>query len=170
MCSVREGARTVSLTNMRDEQKVIAGWIERIATAKGWSYAEWAKKAELGAATTITRALKPDYESVTSIPTLHQLAVAADRPSVLDFLAKDVSSDAGDALPTVEQLEEMVRLALMEVQPGAKLADYPPIVASSIRDQLELLQAHGVGDPVDSIRPGKGTSPGKGAQPDAPTT
>jgi len=72
-------------------------------------------------------------------------------------------------IPSVEQLEEMVRLALMEVQPGARLADYPPIVASSLHDQLELLQAHGVGQAGDR-RSGKAISPGTGVRPRAPTS
>src|SRR5690606_12925240 len=59
---------------------------------KGWSWQKWAEEAELGAATTVSRAVKDDYGSVTKIETLHALARAANVPSVLDFLEGDAVS------------------------------------------------------------------------------
>jgi len=48
-----------------------------------------------------------------------------------------------DLLPSESDLEQMVALALQEVPAGSRLADYPPIVASSLRDQLRLYLKHG---------------------------
>lgn len=77
----------------------------------------------------------------------------------------DDAPDERIDIPSVEQLEAMVRLALMEVQPGARLADYPPIVASSLRDQLGLLQAGGGIQPDDEQPVGLAIILGTGARP-----
>jgi hypothetical protein len=50
-----------------------------------WSAERWAHEADL-APTTVTRAMSPNYKSVSSVPTLHALARAAGVPSIIDFL------------------------------------------------------------------------------------
>jgi len=87
---------------MEDAQKVIAKWMEFCLARSGLSAADWATKANLNP-TTVSRAMKSNYGSVTSVKTLHALAGAMSMPSVLDFL----SAQAIDrALPdiTVELL------------------------------------------------------------------
>jgi len=91
---------------MQPEQKVIARWIERIAKAKGWTLGKWASEAGLGAATTLTRAIKEDYRSVTTVTTLHALARAAQVPSVLDFLDGGAVS-AGALRPLLSELMQL---------------------------------------------------------------
>lgn len=107
MCSMNGSPAECYSICMKPEQKIIARWIQRVAAKKGWSYLTWANAAKLGAATTITRALKEDYQSVTSVTTLHALARSAGEPSVLDFLEGKAFSAA--ALRPV--LSELLQLA-----------------------------------------------------------
>lgn len=99
------------------------------------------------------------YESGKRRPrqaTLEAIAVALDcTPGEL----LDGEHD-GPSLPNEADLEQMVALALQEVPAGSRLADYPPIVASSLRDQLRLYLKHGgfqsssdVGTAPDTILP-----------------
>lgn len=108
MCSVNASYAQCYLAGMQPEQQVIAKWLERVRAKRGWSWNEWAKSAKIGAATTLSRAVKEDYGSVTKIETLHALARAANEPSVLDFLEGDAVSVAG--LKTI--LAELLPLAL----------------------------------------------------------
>lgn len=72
----------------------------------------------------------------------------------------------GDALPSEADFARMIASAMQEVPPGSRLADYPPIVASNLRDQLELFLKHG------GFRGSAEDAPaqGQGAQPRDPTT
>jgi L-alanine-DL-glutamate epimerase-like enolase superfamily enzyme len=64
---------------MRDEQKPIAAWIERTLIEKKWTAYRWAKETKgKVSATTITRATDEEYESITSIRVLSDLATAAN--------------------------------------------------------------------------------------------
>lgn len=91
---------------MLPEQTVIARWMERIRTRKGWNWAQWAERAGVEA-TTLSRAVKENYASVTKIETLHKMARAANVPSVLDFFEGETVSVT--ALQAV--LTEMLPLA-----------------------------------------------------------
>ena len=72
----------------------------------------------------------------------------------------------GDALPSEDDFARMIASAMQEVPPGSRLADYPPIVASNLRDQLELFLKHG------GFRDSQADAPahGQGARPHDPTT
>ena len=61
---------------MQPEQKIIANWIERTGKARGWSGEEWADRANVSTST-VTRAVKDNYHSVTTVLTLDKLARAA---------------------------------------------------------------------------------------------
>lgn len=101
MCSVIAGNVQCYALAMQPEQRIIANWLMDIAHRKGWNWATWAERAGIGAPTTISRAVKDDYGSVTKIETLHKLARAANVPSVLDFLQGDaVNVSAVKALLT----------------------------------------------------------------------
>lgn len=95
MCSINPAPVQCYDFRVKPEQKVIANWIERVRARTGWSLGRWASEAKIGAATTLTRAVKEDYDSVTKIETLHALARAANVPSVLDFLEGDAFSVSG---------------------------------------------------------------------------
>jgi hypothetical protein len=71
---------------MRPEQRVIVKWMQRQLQRLQWKPERWAKEARL-APTTVTRAMAENYDSVSSVTTLHALARAASVPSILDFLA-----------------------------------------------------------------------------------
>ena len=89
---------------MQGAQKVIANWMTRYMQRSGINATDWAISAELHKST-VSRATKDKFESVTSIPTLHALAVAAGMPSVLDFLsAQAVELEYPDA--TIEILRQ----------------------------------------------------------------
>lgn len=107
MCSVNRTYAQCYGFHVEPEQKIIAKWLQRVAKDKGWSWGKWAGEAKLGAATTLSRAVKEDYGSVTKIETLHALARAANVPSVLDFLEGEAVSVA--ALKTV--LAELLPMA-----------------------------------------------------------
>lgn len=74
----------------------------------GKTASEWSASAGLHK-TTVSRAMKDDFNSVTSIPTLHRLASAAGIPSVLDFLrAQAVEQELPDL--TIELLRETLAM------------------------------------------------------------
>ncbi|PVM90679.1 hypothetical protein DDF67_09625 [Caulobacter endophyticus] len=59
-----------------DAPQKIREWLEEIIHKTGWSAAHWASEADV-AASTVQRALKPEYPFVTSSRTLSKLAAAA---------------------------------------------------------------------------------------------
>jgi len=69
-------------------------------------------------------------------------------------------------IPSEAEVERMVEVALLEVQPGMKLAEIAPIVASALHAQLVRYR------PADEDRDSRAASPsrGAGAQSGAPTT
>lgn len=75
---------------MRAEQRIIVNWMRRQLERLQWKPEKWAKEAHL-APTTVTRAMADNYDSVSSVPTLHALARAANVPSLLDFLEGQAS-------------------------------------------------------------------------------
>lgn len=60
----------------------IRSWMKTVLEEKDWSPARWAREAGV-APSTIQRAIKDDYEFVTSSRTLDKLAKAADTPAPL---------------------------------------------------------------------------------------
>jgi hypothetical protein len=123
---------------MQPEQKIIASWIERTAKDKGWSLGEWARRAELGAETTVTRAVKDDYPSVTTVKTLHALAKAAGQPSVLDFLT-ETDQRSETKVPSEETLAALLAVVLPLAPKGRQSAQSMRVVASALAHGLELL-------------------------------
>ena len=103
MCSIEGRDSQCYRWGMAPEQRVIARWLDRVRAKKGWSWNTWAKLAGVGAATTLSRAVKEDYGSVTKIETLHALARAAKVPSVLDFL-DDEAFTLGALKPVLAEL------------------------------------------------------------------
>lgn len=124
---------------MQDEQKVVAGWMRRVMDAKGWKAADWARAAGIKADTTISRALKDDYGSVTSIPTLHKLAQAADLPSVLDFLEGDQAASGETVVPSEENLAALLAAIVPLARTGQQTEQSLRVLAAALRHGLELL-------------------------------
>jgi hypothetical protein len=141
MCSVPTARVQCYSSGVQPEQKIIADWIERTRERLGWSYAEWAERAGIGAATTVTRALKPDYPSVTSVKTLAALATAAGEPSILDFLqGADGPADRPTVVaPNAEALSHLLGAVLPLAPRGRQTAQSLRVVAAALQSGLELL-------------------------------
>jgi len=92
---------------MLPEQRIIAAWMRRVMQQKDWSAQEWAKQSGV-TPTNISRAVRDDYESITSIRTLDKLARAARVPSVLDFLAGTSASNSLNANEVTTVLAELL--------------------------------------------------------------
>lgn len=138
MCSVQAARSQVYYDTVQPEQRIIADWIERTQERLGWSYAQWAEKAGLGAATTITRAIKDDYASVTSVKTLHALAHAAGEESVLDFMQAGQTVGAPQTVaPSADTLAALLAavLPLARGQSDRSMR----VVAAALQHGLELL-------------------------------
>jgi hypothetical protein len=141
MCSVRPVNTKCYRAAMQPEQKIIARWMSAIREKHGWSFAAWAEKARIGSATTLTRAMKPDYESITSVKTLHQLAEAAGERSILDFLADQTvgARVPAQTLPSVETLATLLA-AVLPLAPAGRASDASlKALAEALRHGLELL-------------------------------
>lgn len=143
MCSVRPRVGACYPSTMQPEQRIIAAWIKAVSERLGWSYAVWAKRADIGAATTITRALKDDYESVTSVKTLHALAKAAGERSILDLLEEQASGAerASEATgPSVEAVEALLSAVLPLLPSGGRVTEQSlRAVSAALAHGLELL-------------------------------
>lgn len=138
---------------VQPEQKIIANWLIRTKEKHGLSYGKWADDAGLGAATTITRAIKEDYASVTSVPTLDALAKAVGEPSVLDFLDGQVqpAADGPPALPSEEALASLLSVVLPLVRKSggsASSVQSTRAAAAALQRGLEIL-----GDQIASSDP-----------------
>lgn len=70
------------------------------------SPAAWAGKADL-AASTVSRSISPDYESISSVRTLVALAEAVGEETILDFLSKQERGSLLSDLDTT-QIERVV--------------------------------------------------------------
>lgn len=138
MCSVRADSVRGYYACVQPEQRIIADWIERTRNRLGWSYKKWAEKAGIGAATTLTRALKDDYQSVTSVKTLHDLARAAGERSILDFLAEQESGSTVP-VPSEEALAGLLSAVLPLASRGRTTAQSLRVVAAALQHGLELL-------------------------------
>lgn len=138
ICSVQAASSQGYYGGVQPEQRIIANWIERTRERLGWSYAEWADRAGIGAATTITRAIKDDYASVTSIKTLHALARAAGERSVLDALeAKPEDQAPAQSLPSADTIAALLA-AVLPLARGHSDRSLR-VVAAALQHGLELL-------------------------------
>ncbi len=70
---------------MKLEQRIVVAWMRAVLDRLHWTPALWAKEARISP-TSLTRAMSDDFDSVSSVRTLHALARAAKIPSVVDFL------------------------------------------------------------------------------------
>jgi hypothetical protein len=129
---------------VQPEQQIIADWIKRTLQRNNWTAADWAKATGTGMApTTITRAVDPDYASVTGTKTLHALARAAGVPSVLDFLETDQATTPAapqpPAVPSAESLSTLLAAVLPLAPRGRQTAESLRVVAAALESGLALL-------------------------------
>lgn len=121
---------------VKPEQRVIADWIIRTADKHGLTLGAWAKRAGIGAETTLTRAVKEGYGSVTKIETLDALARAVGEPSVLDFLRDGQETLR---LPSEAALASLLSAVLPLAPRGRASAQSTRVVAAALQRGLELL-------------------------------
>lgn len=144
------------MQGMRKEQEAIAAWMRQVMQDKGLKPTTWARKAGLGG-DTVTRALKPGYQYVTTTTTLAKLAEAAgvEMPAIAGIAAapydvRDIVADPTPAaemmarlLPSAEQMAELAKPYLAVLAPDAP----PPpqdlwnAVMAAYRDLLILAAA-----------------------------
>ncbi|MFT9121468.1 MAG: XRE family transcriptional regulator [Zymomonas mobilis subsp. pomaceae] len=94
---------------MMKQQKIIADWLRSIRYKMGISWAELARKADIKAATTLSRAVDRNYSSIMSVRNLEAIAQAAEIPSILDFLTyqnKVTCSEEADIIMITTILEK----------------------------------------------------------------
>lgn len=118
---------------MHPEQRIIANWMTRLMAKRGWTAQSWAEQAGTSP-TNISRAIKDDFTSLTTVRTLHQLAVAAKIPSVLDFLEDQDGSPAFNEEAAAGVISEILRRA---PKGGWKESDAPRL-ARTIGYGLQL--------------------------------
>lgn len=100
---------------MKPEQKIVVAWMKRIMGLRDWSAEQWSRRAGISP-TTLTRAMRPSYDGVTSLPVLHKLAQAADTDSPLDLLrGRRVIIEIPQEHQTSERVAAMVAEVLQEV-------------------------------------------------------
>ena len=119
-------------------KRTVTRWRDAILSHTGWKANRWAEEAGVDP-TPITRTMGPKCSSTAKIETLHLLAIAANVPSVLDFLNSQ-SVGPTERVPSVEQLVAMLDSAMQELPPGVRFSDYPSAVAASLREQLVRFQ------------------------------
>lgn len=111
---------------MQDRQRPIADWMIDVMKRREISARAWAEKARLGK-DTVSRAIRDDYEHVTSTTTIAKLADAIDeRP----FGAAAGVPSVASLVSVLEVLHQGI-LSEQRVDPGTTLA-----LAEALRDTL----------------------------------
>lgn len=131
---------------MRGEQRVVVGWMRRQLDRLHWKPERWAHEAGL-APTTVTRAMADNYNSVSSVTTLHALARAAGCPSILDFLEGQTNLDL--AYPIITTALKELLPAVGSHLPDDTVAALAGAVAQVVAGMAE--QGDGGGD-TDTAR------------------
>jgi len=111
---------------MQDKQRLIAEWMNEVMARKGISATKWAQTAKLGK-DTVSRAIREDYEHVTTTTTIAKLAEAVgERPY-----------GAAAGVPSVESLESILaelHVMLLGEQPLDR--ETTRALAAGLRDTL----------------------------------
>lgn len=111
---------------MQDRQKPIADWLADVMERRGISARAWAEKAKLGK-DTVSRAIRPDYEHVTSTTTIAKLAEALGEQPY--GAAGGVPSEA-----SLASILEVLHQAILGDRPIS--SEVTAVLAASLRDTL----------------------------------
>jgi DNA-binding LacI/PurR family transcriptional regulator len=110
---------------MKEQQRQIAAWLRDVMDRRQISAREWATRAGLGK-DTVSRAIRDDYDNITSTRTLAKLA---------DALGEKPPGAAG-GVPSAEVLTEILTVVISAVD-GQNLApDVMSAMAEALRDTL----------------------------------
>jgi len=139
---------------MQDRQKEIAEWMGDVMKRKGISARAWAERARLGK-DTVSRAIREDYEHVTTTTTIAKLAeavgeqapgAAASVPSVeslvevLDVLHTALTADIRPPRPVLEALAEGLRDTLLHLLDDPEAAADPRLSRGLARASVRQLE------------------------------
>jgi transcriptional regulator with XRE-family HTH domain len=119
---------------MQPEQKIIADWMRRQLTRKGWTAEEWARRAGVSTST-VSRAQSVDYPSVTAVLTLDKLARAAGVPSILSY----IEADTPPVLPNEAVLSAIFAGMLRGMADRFGHDDQAQLMAQGLAASLDLL-------------------------------
>jgi len=111
---------------MKDEQKPIAAWMNGVIAKRRISARAWAEAAGMGK-DTVSRALRDDYESITSSRTIAQLADAVGEKPY----------GAAAAVPSEAALAAILQVFLSAFSPRQAIGqDSLQVFAASLRETL----------------------------------
>lgn len=139
---------------MQDKQRLIAEWMRDVMERRSISARAWAETAKLGK-DTVSRAVRDDYEHVTSTTTIAKLAEAlGERPpgaaagvpsaasleSVLETLHQALASEAKVDRGTLSALAEALRDTLLHLADEPEARDDPKLSHALARASVRQLQ------------------------------
>jgi transcriptional regulator with XRE-family HTH domain len=113
---------------MVPEQRPIAEWMRDVIARRGISARQWAERAGMGK-DTVSRAVRDDYQNVTTVRTIIKLSDALNEPP----------PGSASTIPSVESLSEIVQVIAdmaAKRQPGAATIR---ILAEALRETLLAL-------------------------------
>jgi hypothetical protein len=137
-------------SRMQDKQKQIVEWMREVMTRRDISARQWAETAKLGK-DTVSRAVRDDYEFVTSNSTLAKLAEAVGESapgpaagipkasvlaSILSQMTKALLGTEQDDATTLA-LAEALRDTLLHLADEPSDADDPKVVNALTRASLK---------------------------------
>ena len=141
---VRQNDPILSIAaQMQDKQRQIVDWMRDVMERREIAPRAWAERAKLGK-DTVSRAIKPDYQFVTSTTTIAKLAEALN----------ETPPGPAAGIPRVEVLHSIVEIMLDGLLPGQKLDPTTShALASALRDTLlHLADESGDGEDPKVVR------------------
>ena len=155
----REARRTIaarlSPAAMQDRQIPIAEWMKSVLDRRGISARAWATLAGLGK-DTVSRAIRDDYQHVTSTTTIAKLADAIDEqaPGIAGAIPSaaalvPILGELRKALPAASDGDDEVLLALagalrdtlLHLADEPQLADDPKVSSALVRASVRQLRS-----------------------------
>lgn len=139
---------------MQDKQRLIAEWMRDVMERRGISARAWAETAKLGK-DTVSRAIRDDYEHVTTTTTLAKLAEAIDEPapgaaagvpsaaslaSILETLHQALAGEVRVDRDTLSALAEALRDTLLHLADQPEARDDPKLSHTLARASVRQLQ------------------------------
>jgi DNA-binding phage protein len=135
----RNNAALAIRATMKEQQRALVEWMADVIERRGIAARAWSEKAGLGK-DTVSRAMREDYEYVTTTTTLAKLAEAiGERPPGL-----------AAAIPSVESLTAILKVVQQNVLGEARAdPELTRALAEALRDTLLHLadEPEAAGDP-----------------------
>lgn len=154
----RNNAAGGMAARMQDRQRPIAQWMIEVMDRKGIAARAWAEKAKLGK-DTVSRAIREEYEHVTTTTTIAKLAEAvgekpygaaagvpsaASLASILEVLHKAVLGEAPLAPRITQALAEALRDTLLYLADEPDALDDPRLSGALARSSVRQSERQAV--------------------------